>query len=69
MLFRSVQNGQLGSPHSLEIPFVFNHVRLMENVAGKGAEQDRLAGQMSEIIGMLLIGSVIAYTLAMWTFH
>lgn len=42
-----VQNGQLRSPHSLEIPFVFNHVRLMENVAGKGAEQDRLAAQMS----------------------
>lgn len=42
-----VQNGQLGSPHSLELPFVFNHVRLMENVAGRGPAQDRLAAQMS----------------------
>jgi para-nitrobenzyl esterase len=43
-----VMGGKLRTPHTLEIPFVFNNTDTMANFTGGGQEAAQLAGRMSE---------------------
>lgn len=42
-----VLGGQLGSPHFIEVPFVFNNLELSRGFTGDSAEARRLAAQVS----------------------
>lgn len=43
-----VDGGKWKAPHALDIAFVFDNVALSESMCGRGPEQQRLAGQMSD---------------------
>jgi len=43
-----VRNGKLRSMHTMELPFVFDHIDAMQHMNGAGKERYRLATAMSD---------------------
>jgi para-nitrobenzyl esterase len=43
-----VEGGRLKSPHTMEIPFVFDNVQISRGITGGGADAMALAGKLSE---------------------
>ena len=43
-----VQGGKLKSPHTIEVPFAFDNVKIAANLTGGGAEAMALAGKVSD---------------------